>query len=64
MTAEKVRRKEACEGSQGRKIRRRRNARKGGLKKSLIVGGERWSPTVDLDFEDCSRKGVQSIARD
>jgi hypothetical protein len=28
MTAEKVRRKEACEGSQGRKIRRRRNARK------------------------------------
>jgi hypothetical protein len=27
MMAEKVRRKEACEGSQGRKIRRRRNAR-------------------------------------
>jgi hypothetical protein len=63
MTTEKVRRKEACEGSQGRKIRRRRNARKWGLK-SLIVGGECWSPTVVLDFEDCSGRGVQSIAGD
>jgi hypothetical protein len=63
MTAEKVRRKEACEGSQGRKIRRRRIARKWGLK-SLVVGGERWSPTVVLDFEDCSGREVQSIAGD
>ncbi len=61
--AEKVRRKEACEGSQGRKIRRRRNARKWG-QKSLVVGGERWSPMVVLDFEDCSGRGVQSIAGD
>ncbi len=60
-----MRRKEACEGSQGRNIRRRRNARKKGLKKKgLIVGGERWSPTVVLDFEDCSGRGVQSIAGD
>ncbi len=30
---EKMRRKEACEGSQGRKIRKKRNARKDKLKK-------------------------------
>jgi hypothetical protein len=43
---------------------RKEDKKKGLKKKGLIVGGECWSPTVVLDFENCSGRGVQSIAGD